>query len=457
MVTLDEFVQYCKQTGYIIQGSEIYGGLANTWDAGYLGSLLKNNIKRQWLNNFQRGTPNNLLIDGAILMNSKIWQASGHVGGFSDPLIECKSCNQRFRLDKLIFDFDKTDADGWSLEKQEDYVLKNKIKCPSCGKFEWTEARSFNMMFETYQGVVQNNLNKIYLRPENAQNVYVQFKNVQRASRKKIPFGICHVGKAFRNEITPGNFIFRTREFEQMELQFFCKPGSEKEWFDYFKNECINFLVKLGVRRKDLIFNDHKKEQLSHYSNMTTDIQYRYPWGFDELWGIASRTDYDLTSHQKATNLDLTYLDPESNERYIPYVVEPSVGVERLMFAFLHNALTKEILKDGESRTVLKINPKLAPYKVAVLPLNKNKLREKSEEVYNLLCKDFDTFYDESQSIGKRYRRQDEIGTPFCVTIDFDTLKDNKVTVRNRDTMKQKRVDIKRLNTYLKRNLNKNK
>ncbi|MGI6787590.1 MAG: glycine--tRNA ligase [Acholeplasmataceae bacterium] len=450
MFTVDELVQFAKNTGYIYQGSEIYGGLANTWDYGPLGSLLKINIKKAWLQKFQRERIDNVLLDGSILLNNKVWEASGHVAGFSDPLIECKKCNQRYRVDKLIYDHDKTESDGWFLSKFEAYILKNRIKCPNCGAFDWTEIRAFNMMFQTYQGAVLDKANQIYLRPENAQNVFVQYKNVLRSSRKKIPFGICHVGKAFRNEITPGNFIFRTREFEQMELEYFVKPGTEIKWFEYWKQFAMNWLIDLGISKENLRFDDHKPEALSHYSNATTDIQYRYPWGFDEVWGIASRTDFDLRSHQEHSGESMEYLDPETNEKYIPYCVEPSVGVERLVFAFLSESLITETLEDGSTRDVLKLHPFLAPYKVAVLPLSRRDLSEKAEAVYHELAKHFDTVYDESQSIGRRYRRQDQIGTPFAVTIDYDTLEDNTVTVRDRDTMEQVRLPINEVAEYIK-------
>jgi len=449
MFTVDELVQFAKNTGYIYQGSEIYGGLANTWDYGPLGSLLKRNIKEAWLKKFQRETLENVLLDGSILLNNKVWEASGHVAGFSDPLIECRKCNQRFRVDKLIFDFNGTDSDGWKKEKFEKYINDNKVTCPNCGSFDWTEIRSFNMMFQTYQGVVLDQANQIYLRPENAQNVFIQYKNIQRSARKKIPFGIAHIGKAFRNEITPGNFIFRTREFEQMELEYFVKPGTEMEWFSYWKEFCMNWLVDLGLERDNLRYDDHKPEQLSHYSNATTDIQFKYPWGFDELWGIASRQDFDLKQHQIHSGESMEYLDPETNERFIPSCVEPSVGVERLVFAFLSQALTEEELEDGTKRTVLKLHPALAPYKVAVLPLSRKALSEKSQEVYKELAKHFDVVYDETQNIGRRYRRQDQIGTPFAVTIDFDTLEDNTVTVRDRDTMEQVRMPISEVAKYI--------
>ena len=453
MVTLDKLVQYAKTTGFVYQGSEIYGGLANTWDYGPLGSLLKNNIKQAWIKKFQRETPNNVLVDTSILLNPQVWVASGHVGGFSDPLTECRSCNNRFRADKLLLEFDGTNADGWSNEKMYDYIVEHKIKCPTCGKMEWAPIRAFNMMFQTYQGVVLEQANQIYLRPETAQGIFINFKNVQRTSRKKIPFGIAQVGKSFRNEITPGNFSFRTREFEQMELQYFVKPGTELENFAYWKKYCMDWLTHLGLSKDNLRYDDHKPEALSHYSNATTDIQYKFPWGFDELWGVASRTNFDLTAHQNHSKEDLSYLDPETNERYIPYVIEPSVGVERLFLAFLSNSLEDEVLEDGETRQVLKIHPFLAPYKVAVLPLVKKLHADKALEIQTKLSNYFDVTYDETQNIGKRYRRQDAIGTPFCVTVDHQTLEDDTVTIRHRDTMAQDRIKISEIRDYVEKYL----
>jgi glycyl-tRNA synthetase len=450
MVTLDQIVQYAKSTGYIYQGSELYGGLANTWDYGPLGSLLKKNIKEAWTKKFQRETPYNVLIDSSILMNSEVWKASGHVGGFSDPLTECRSCNNRFRADKLIEDHDKTvNPDGWSTTKMYDYLVSNNVTCPNCGKKDFLPIRAFNMMFQTYQGVVLEQANQIYLRPETAQGIFIQFKNILRTTRKKIPFGVCQVGKSFRNEITPGNFIFRTREFEQMELEFFCKPGTEITWFKYWKEFCMNFLTTLGLKKENLVFDDHKPEALSHYSNATTDIKFLFPWGFDELWGIASRTDYDLKAHQNHSGENMQYLDPETNEKYIPYVIEPSVGVERLVLAFLANNLEEELLENNETRQILKIHPALAPYKAAILPLIKKDHQEKALEIYHELSKYFDVIYDETQNIGKRYRRQDQIGTYLAITVDHDTLIDHTVTIRNRDTMKQIRLNIKDLKTYI--------
>ena len=451
IMTFEDLVKYARTTGFVYQGSEIYGGLANTWDYGPIGSLLKQNIKRAWINKFQRETPNNVLVDTSILLNPNVWVASGHVAGFSDPLIECRSCNNRFRADKLIEKFDGTNADGWSNDKMYEFIVNNKIACPNCEKLDYAPIRSFNMMFETHQGVVKETADKIYLRPETAQGIFINFKNVQRTSRKKIPFGIAQVGKAFRNEITPGNFIFRTREFEQMELQYFVKPGTELEEFENWKKYCFNFLTNLGLNADNLRLDDHKPEALSHYSNATTDIQYKFPWGFDELWGIASRTDFDLTQHQNHSKEDLTYLDPETNERYIPYVIEPSVGVERLFLAFLSDAYEVEELEDGKTRELLKIHPFLAPYKAAILPLHKKEHSDKALEVYSMLSKDFDVVYDDTQNIGRRYRRQDQIGTYFAITIDHQTMDDNTVTIRNRDTMEQIRLHIDELKSYIEK------
>lgn len=450
MPTLDQLVQYAKSTGYIFQGSELYGGLANTWDYGPLGSLLKKNVKDAWIQKFQRENPYNVLIDSSILLNPEVWVASGHVGGFSDPLTECRACNQRFRADKLIEDFNpEVHPDGWDTDQMYAYISEHKIACPSCGKHDFLPIRKFNMMFQTHQGVVLEQASPIYLRPETAQGIFIQFKNIQRTTRRKVPFGVCQVGKSFRNEITPGNFIFRTREFEQMELEFFCKPGSELEWFSYWKQFSMDWLKKLGLNEKHLAFDDHKPEALSHYSNATTDIRYLFPWGFDELWGIASRTDYDLKAHQIHSGQNLEYLDPETNEKYLPYVIEPSVGVERLILAFLNDALDEETLESGDARQVLRLHPYLAPYKAAVLPLIKKEHGEKAFAIYQELSKFFDVTYDETQNIGKRYRRQDAIGTPLCITIDHDTAIDQAVTVRNRDTMAQERILIKDLKNYL--------
>lgn len=452
MVTLDQIVQYAKSTGYIYQGSEIYGGLANTWDYGPLGSLLKKNVKEAWIKKFSKESPYNVLIDSSILLNSEVWKASGHVGGFSDPLTECKSCNNRFRADQLIENHDhNVQADGWSTQQMYEYLQTHKVTCPNCGKSDFLPIRAFNMMFQTFQGVVLEQANQIYLRPETAQGIFINFKNIQRTTRRKVPFGVCQVGKAFRNEITPGNFIFRTREFEQMELEFFCKPGTELDWFAYWKSFCKKWLLDLGLPEERLVLDDHKPEALSHYSNATTDIRYQFPWGFDELWGIASRTDYDLKAHQNQSGENMSYLDPETNERYLPYVIEPSVGVERLILAFLHSALDEETLESGDTRQVLRIHPFLAPYKAAVLPLIKKEHSEKALEVYSMLSKYFDVTYDETQNIGKRYRRQDAIGTKFAITIDHDTMQDDTVTIRERDTMAQIRLSINDLRDYIEK------
>ncbi len=452
MVKLEDLVQFAKSSGYIFQGSELYGGLANTWDYGPLGSKLKRNIKNAWIQKFQRETPNNVLVDTSILLNPDVWVASGHVGGFSDPLTECKSCHQRFRADQLIDQHDKTqDADSWPTEKMAKYLVEEKVACPNCGESDWLPIRKFNMMFETHQGVVLDSANKIFLRPETAQGIFINFKQIQRSSRKRLPFGVCQVGKSFRNEITPGNFIFRTREFEQMEMEFFCKPGTEMKWFKYWKAFCMHWLTDLGLHEDHLKFDDHKPEALSHYSNATTDIQFEFPWGFDELWGIASRTNFDLNAHQTHSGESLEYLDPETNEKYLPFVVEPAVGVERLVLAFLADAYEMEELEGGTTRQVLKLHPALAPYKVAVLPLVKKLHRDQAEDVYGMLSKHFDTVYDETQSIGKRYRRQDAIGTYLCVTIDHDTEETETVTVRHRDSMTQERVKIDELVAYIEK------
>lgn len=454
MPTLDQLVQFAKSTGFIFQGSELYGGLANTWDYGPLGSLLKNNIKTAWVQKFQRETAQNVLFDSSILLNSDVWKASGHVGGFSDPLTECKACNQRFRADHLITGHDAHIVpDSWSTDQMYQYLVENQVKCPNCGKQSWLPIRAFNMMFQTFQGVVLEQANQIYLRPETAQGIFINFKNIQRTSRKKLPFGVCQVGKSFRNEITPGNFIFRTREFEQMEMEFFVKPGTELEWFAYWKQFCMNWLLNLGLKKEDLAFDDHKPEALSHYSNATTDILFNFPWGFDELWGIASRTDYDLRAHQQHSGENLTYLDPDTNERYLPYVVEPSVGVERLLLAFLKSAYREETLKNGETRQVLAIHPALAPYKAAVLPLIKKEHAGQALAIEKELSKYFEVTYDETQNIGKRYRRQDAIGTYLCVTVDHQTAVDQTVTVRHRDTMEQVRISVDELKTYIEKQI----
>ena len=451
--SMETIVNLCKARGYIYPGSEIYGGLANTWDYGPLGVELKNNIKSLWRKKFIQENPNNVGLDAAILMNPSVWVASGHVGGFSDPLIDCKECKTRHRADKLIEEWAHNQgkdmiADGMSDEELINFIKENNIPCPNCGKNNFTDIRKFNLMFKTFQGVTEDKTAEIYLRPETAQGIFVNFKNVMRTTRKKIPMGIAQIGKAFRNEITPGNFIFRTREFEQMELEFFCKPGTDLEWHAYWKEFCENWLLDLGIQKENMRLRDHSKEELSHYSNATTDIEYKFPFGWGELWGIADRTDFDLKSHMEVSKEDFTYQDPETGERYIPYCIEPSLGADRVTLAFLCDAYEEEKLEDGDVRTVLHLHPALAPYKVAVLPLSK-KLSEKATEVYTELCKKFMCDYDETGSIGKRYRREDEIGTPYCVTIDFDTLEDNSVTIRDRDTMEQVRVKIEELENWL--------
>lgn len=450
--TIEQLNAYAKRYGFVYQGSEIYGGLANTWDYGPLGVALKNNIKQFWWKRFVSQNKYNVGLDSSILLNPKVWEATGHVAGFKDPLMDCKVCKARHRADNLIAQSSKNevDADGWDYQKMYDYIIDNKIKCPNCGGFDYTEIREFNLMFKTTQGVTTESNNEIYLRPETAQGIFLNFKNVVRTSRKKVPFGIGQVGKSFRNEITPGNFVFRTREFEQMELEFFCVPGTEIEWFEYWKSFAKEFLVEIGLKPESIKFYDHPKEKLSFYSNATTDVLFNFPWGFDELWGIASRTDYDLKRHQEYSGENLEYLDPVTNETYLPYVIEPSLGVERLFLAVLLDNLEDETLEDGEIRTLLKLNKELAPYQVNVLPLVKKYHTEKSEEVYEQLMKNFVTFYDDAGNIGRRYRRADAIGTPYCVTIDNQTLEDDTVTVRDRDTMEQVRVSLNELNQYLK-------
>ena len=449
-LTMEKLVAYCKQYGFIFQGSEIYGGLANTWDYGPLGKELKENIKRCWWKRFIQENRYNYGLDAAILMNPEVWVASGHVASFADPLIDCKKCKTRHRADKLIEEFTHgaETGDGWSNEKLETYIRDNNIVCPNCGKSDFTPIRQFNLLFETHMGVTDDAKSKVYLRGETAQGIFVNFNNVCRSMRAKVPFGIGQTGKSFRNEITPGNFIFRTREFEQMELEFFCKPGTDLEWFNYWKQYCLNFLEDLGLKAENLRYRDHEKEELCFYSKATTDVEYKYPMGWGELWGIADRTDYDLSVHEKHSKTDLKYLDPETNEKYLPYVIEPSVGVDRLLLAILVDAYHEEEL-ENDTREVLKINPALAPYKVNVLPLAKKYHSEKANEVYNMLAKNFMTSYDESGSIGKRYRRADACGMPFCVTIDDETINNNTVTVRDRDTMEQVTLKLDELVDYI--------
>lgn len=452
-LTMDKLVALCKGRGFVFPGSEIYGGLANTWDYGPLGVELKNNIKKAWWKKFVQENSLNTGLDCAILMNPETWIASGHVGGFSDPLMDCKHCKARHRADNLIEDWNakkgiKMNIAGWSNEQMEQYILENKIPCPTCGVSEFTGIRKFNLMFKTFQGVTEDSSTTLYLRPETAQGIFVNFLNVQRTTRMKIPFGIGQIGKSFRNEITPGNFIFRVREFEQMEMEFFCKPGTDLEWFDYWKNFCKNWLLELGIKEENLRLRDHDKDELCFYSKATTDFEFKFPMGWGELWGVADRTDYDLNCHIKQSGKNLEYLDPVTNERYVPYVIEPSLGVERMVLATLCNAYEEEQL-ENDTRIVMHFHPALAPYKVAVLPLQKKELGEKASEIYRKLSKKFSATYDESASIGKRYRRQDEIGTPLCVTVDFDTLQDNTVTVRDRDTMEQIRISVDELESYI--------
>ena len=449
-LTMEKLVAFCKQYGYVFQGSEIYGGLANTWDYGSLGVLLKNNIKNAWMKKFVQEDINCVGLDSAILMNPKTWEASGHIATFSDPLIDCKKCKTRHRADKLVEADGVEDAGGMNHEELMDYIKEHNITCPNCGALDYTDIREFNLMFKTFQGVTEDAKNTVYLRPETAQGIFVDFLNVQRSMRLKVPFGIGQVGKSFRNEITPGNFIFRVREFEQMEMEFFCKPGDELKWHQYYKDYCYNFLLSLGIKKENLRLRDHSKEELSFYSNATTDIEYKFPFGFGELWGIASRTDYDLTQHQRVSGVSQAYLDPETNEKYIPYVIEPSVGVDRMFLTILCDAYDEEKLDNNETREVLHLHPYLAPYKVAVLPLAKKYHSEKAHEVWKNLASKFSCSYDEAGSIGKRYRRCDAIGTPFAITIDDETINNNTVTVRDRDTMEQVVVKLDELEDYIK-------
>ncbi len=451
--SMETLVALCKNRGYIYPGSEIYGGLANTWDYGPLGVELKNNVKEAWRKKFIQENKYNVGLDAAILMNPTTWVASGHVGGFSDPLIDCKACKTRHRADKLIETWAHEQgkdmiADGMSDEEMINFMDENHINCPNCGEHNFTDIRKFNLMFKTFQGVTEDAKAEIYLRPETAQGIFVNFKNVMRTTRRKLPMGIAQIGKAFRNEITPGNFTFRTREFEQMELEFFCKPGTDIEWQSYWKNFCKQWLLDLGMTEENIRLRDHTPEELSHYSNGTTDIEYAFPFGWGELWGIADRTDFDLKSHMEVSKEDFHYMDPETGEKYVPYCIEPSVGADRVTLAFLCDSYEEEQLEEGDTRTVLHLHPAIAPYKVAVLPLSK-KLSEKANEVYEKLAKKFMCDYDETGSIGKRYRREDEIGTPYCVTVDFDTLEDETVTIRDRDTMEQIRLKIDDVATWV--------
>ncbi len=451
--TMEKIVALCKGRGFVYSGSEIYGGLANTWDYGPLGVEFKNNVKAAWRKKFVQESPYNVGLDAAILMNPTTWVASGHVGGFSDPLMDCKDCKTRHRADQLIEDTTGENPAGWSNEQMKAYIDEHQIACPNCGGHNFTDIRQFNLMFKTYQGVTENAKNEIYLRPETAQGIFVNFQNVQRTTRRKLPFGVAQVGKSFRNEITPGNFTFRTREFEQMELEFFCKPGTDLEWFKYWKDYCHNWLLSLGIKDENLRLRDHDPEELSHYSNATTDIEFLFPFGWGELWGIADRTDFDLTQHQNTSGVSMEYFDQEANEKYIPYVVEPSLGADRVALAFLCDAYDEEVVgqdKNGKDdiRTVLRLHPALAPFKAAVLPLSK-KLSEKAMPIWQELAAQFSVDFDDAGSIGKRYRREDEIGTPYCITVDFETEQDGCVTVRDRDTMEQERIKIEEVAAYL--------
>ena len=461
--TMEKIVALAKNRGYVYPGSEIYGGLANTWDYGPLGVEFKNNVKKAWWKKFVQESKYNVGLDAAILMNPRTWEASGHIGGFADPLIDCKECRSRFRADKLIEDYRSEKGlpeeaiDGWSNDKLEEYIRDEQIACPECGKSNYTNIRQFNLMFKTFQGVTEDSQSQIYLRPETAQGIFVNFKNVQRTSRKKIPFGIAQIGKSFRNEITPGNFTFRTREFEQMELEFFCKPGEDLEWFNYWRTYCVDFLKSLGMTMENIRTRDHEKEELSHYSNATTDIEFLFPFGWGELWGIADRTDFDLSKHAEFSGQDMTYLDPDTNERYVPYCIEPSLGADRVALAFLVDAYDEEVLSTDDNgkedtRIVLRLHPALAPFKAAVLPLSK-KLSVVAEPIFEELSKHFNVDYDASGSIGKRYRREDEIGTPFSICVDFDTETDGCVTIRDRDTMEQIRIPVSEVRSYIEEKL----
>ena len=451
--SMDTIVALAKGRGFVYPGSEIYGGLANSWDYGPLGVELKNNIKRAWLKKFVQECPYNVGLDSAILMNPETWVASGHLGGFSDPLMDCKSCKTRHRADKLIEDYVAENGlsdnpAAMSDEEMMQYIKDKGIACPNCGSHDFTDIRKFNLMFKTFQGVTEDSTSTLYLRPETAQGIFVNFKNIARTTRKKIPFGVAQIGKSFRNEITPGNFIFRIHEFEQMELEFFCKPGTDLEWFEYWRAYCRKWLLDLGINEEHLRLRDHDKDELCFYSKATTDFEFLFPFGWGELWGVADRTDYDLTQHSEHSGQPMDYFDPETNEKYIPYVIEPSLGADRVLLAFLCDAYDEETDENGDVRTVMHFHPALAPFKAAVLPLSK-KLSEKATEIYSELSKDFMIDFDDAGSIGKRYRRQDEIGTPICITYDFDSVEDNCVTVRDRDTMEQKRIPVSELKAYI--------
>ena len=456
--TMEQIVNLCKGRGFIYPGSEIYGGLANSWDYGPLGVELKNNVKRAWWKKFVQESPYNVGLDAAILMNPQVWVASGHVSTFNDPLIDCKACKMRHRADKLLEDWCQAqgragvNVEAMSQEELVSFIRENGVTCPGCGKSDFTDIRKFNLMFKTHQGVTEDSSTEVYLRPETAQGIFVNFPAIQRTTRKKLPFGVCQVGKSFRNEITPGNFIFRIREFEQMELEFFVKPGTDLEWFAYWKDYCRQWLLDLGLREENLRLRDHEQEELSFYSKATTDFEYRFPFDWGELWGIADRTDYDLTQHQEHSGKSMEYFDPETGEKYVPYVIEPSLGADRVTLAFLCDAYDEETLEGGDQRTVMRFHPALAPYKAAVLPLSK-KLREPAQKIFGQLAKRFMVDYDEAGAIGRRYRRQDEIGTPMCVTYDFDSEADGCVTVRDRDTMEQVRMPIGELEAYIAKKL----
>lgn len=456
-LTMDKLVALCKVRGFIFAGSEIYGGLANTWDYGPLGVEFKNNVKRAWWKKFVQESDTNVGVDAAILMNRQVWVASGHVGSFNDPLMDCKACKTRFRADQMIEETarkngEELSADGWSNEQMEAYIEEHQLPCPQCGKHDFTAIRKFNMMFKTHQGVTEDTAAEIYMRPETAQGIFVNFKNVVRSTRRKLPLGVCQIGKSFRNEITPGNFTFRTREFEQMEMEFFCKPGEDLEWFNYWRTFCRDWMLNLGIKEDNLRMRDHGEDELSHYSVATTDFEFLFPFGWGELWGIADRTDFDLKAHQEHSGENMEYIDPVTNERYIPYVVEPSLGADRMALAFLCNAYEEEQL-ENDTRVVLRLHPALAPFKAAVLPLQKNKLGDLSRQIHKDLSRHFMVDYDESGSIGKRYRRQDEAGTPWCITVDFDTVEDNTVTVRHRDSMEQHRLPVAELKQFIEDSL----
>ena len=446
--TMETIIALCKGRGFVYAGSEIYGGLANSWDYGPLGVEFKNNVKRAWWKKFVQESPYNVGLDSAILMNPEVWVASGHVGGFSDPLMDCKECKTRHRADQLIEEQTGVNPEGWDFARMEAFMAEHHVKCPNCGKENFTGIRKFNLMFQTFQGTTEDSKSTLYLRPETAQGIFVNFMNIQRTSRKKVPFGVAQVGKSFRNEITPGNFIFRIREFEQMECEFFCQPGTDLEWFAYWKDYCHKWILSLGIKEENLRLRDHAPEELSFYSKATTDFEYRFPFDWGELWGIADRTDYDLTQHQEHSGKSMEYFDPETNEKYVPYVIEPSLGADRVTLAFLCDAYDEETLEGGDTRTVMRFHPALAPYKAAILPLSK-KLREPAQKIFADLAKKFMVDYDDAGAIGRRYRRQDEIGTPMCITYDFDSETDGCVTVRDRDTMDQVRMPISQLEGYI--------